>query len=176
MLTHLIDKILPGRAKHNLPLLAIGAAAVVLAVSSLLLTRAVKELETTARAQQEEFSQVNELAAKLKAAAGARATSPRAGDSGQKIDSLPSWLEREIKIAGLGGSLKQISPKTGQGSDPDIFRERAVIRLENLTMATLLGFLDRLDQTTAIKLIEADIRRASDTAEGVVFSGQIGLF
>ncbi len=133
---------------------------------------AVKEMKDQVSIQKVVKDEVQFLAKQIKG----MSSTPNleaGGETTAEIDTLLAWLEKQVTESGLTTNLKQISPVSGK--TPDIFKERAKINLDNISMPNLLKFLKSLEATVGIELVEADIQRQKGKKIGISFRAEIGL-
>lgn len=128
-------------------------------------------LESKANRQEQVFHEVSALADRL---AHVR-DGARGQGSQQAISSLLPWLEKETTRANLAGHVREIAPLTVQGTDADLFREKATLGMEKVSMVRAVRFLHQLEAVDEIRVVRGDLKRADQEVGGVTLFVEIGL-
>lgn len=134
--------------------------------------QAVVRTERNVAGRQTLYTEVSSLAAQVKKAGAGHRQNGSEKQVGQ-IDSLLSWLEQQVRAAALDDKVSQISPVLGK--DTEMFRQRALLKLDAVAMTEAIKFIDLVEKTSGIQIVSGDIRRRNETDGGISLSLELGL-
>lgn len=131
----------------------------------------IDRLEAKAEKKERVFQEVVALSARIQGVTNAS----REKTSENVIASLLPWLEKETARANFAGHVREIAPVALQSVDSGLFREKATLRVGEITMKSALRFFDQLEAVASIRIVRGDLKRSEKEEGGVTISMEIGL-
>ncbi len=91
-------------------------------------------------------------------------------NAGGTIKALLPWLEKRFSITKMTDQVENMSPKSNIDAS---YKEVVNFRLNEISMNDLLPLLQQFDHLSELRLVKADISRAS--TQGIVFDAELAL-